>query len=304
MGSSDYGSFLCELFCFDFLMAAFGGKIIKECTGSKALSIGAYAALLFLPAVIFNSAFLGQSDAIFTAFVLLAVLMLMKKHYFWSFIFLGCAFSFKLQFVFIIPLFVICYVCMSKFSVLNFVLIPLTLMVLSIPAYIAGRPVMDVFKIYFFQVYQYHDMSLGYPSFWYVINIADFKAFYKFAILLTIAVLGFVLYYTLKRKIDMSQPKTILLVGALTAWTCVFFLPDMHERYGYMTDILMVLLCFAEPEFVPFAVVPPLLSTSVYFGHYGDMNMRIVSGIAFAAYALFMRKWISKTKSLDYIENA
>ena len=137
---------------FDFLMAAAGGKIIKECTGSKALSVGAYAALLFLPAVIFNSAFLGQSDAIFTAFVLLAVLQ-MKKHYFWFFIFLGCAFSFKLQFVFIIPLFVICYVCMSKFSVLNFVLIPLTLMVLSIPAYIAGRPVMDVFKIYFFQVY-------------------------------------------------------------------------------------------------------------------------------------------------------
>lgn len=277
---------------FDFLMAFTGSRIIQKVTERKTLAVTAYVILLFLPEVVFNSSYLGQCDAIWTSFVLLSILFLMKEKYFISFIFLGCAFAFKLQFVFIVPLFVFAWVIGKRFSVLNFVLVPGMLMALSIPAYIAGRPIMDVFRMYFFQVYQYHDMSLGFPSFWTMVGITEFKEFYKFAILLTIMILGILLYFAMKNRVDMTKPQKILLVGALTSWTCVLFLPDMHERYGYLTDILLILLCIADYKYFPFAAVPAVVSICVYFGNYHSMNLRLAALIYFIAYAASIYIWV------------
>ena len=274
----------------DFLLAYTGYQIVKLSTGSSSAGTIAYVSLLFLPEVIFNSSYLGQCDSIFTTFALLALLFLMKEKYLLSFVFLGCSFAFKLQFVFIVPVFVIAYVIRQKFSALNFLIVPLMLMVLSIPAYIAGRPVLDVFRMYFFQVYQYHDMSLGFPSFWTLVGITEFKVFYKFAILITVAVLGLILYFIMKRNIDLSRADHLLLIAALTSWTCVLFLPDMHERYGYLADVLLVLLCVTKTKYFPYAFVPALVSTCVYFSHYQTLNLRAASLIYFAAYLICMIK--------------
>ena len=290
--------------CFDYLMAFTGRHLIRKATGNKGLANGACIALLFLPEVVFNSAYLGQCDAMWTSFVLLGLAFLMKDKILPCFLCLGIAFSFKLQFVFILPVFVFAYVCGKRFSVFSFLLIPLTLMAMCIPAYIAGRPLADCFGMYFFQVYQYHDMSLGFPSFWTLIGLTEFNLFYKFAILFTVAVLGCLLYLSMKKDIDMHDPKMILTIAALTSWTCVLFLPDMHERYGYLADILLILLCFANRKYAPWAIVPAITSACVYFAHYQNMNMQVMALFYFLAYVVCIVFFIRSLKRKEEVHSA
>lgn len=100
---------------FDIVLAISGAAIVKELTKDKTKAFVAYMILLLVPAVVLNSAMWGQCDSIYTSFVLLSILFLLKKKYIKSFVLLGLAFSFKLQFIFIIPLYILYYLSEKKF---------------------------------------------------------------------------------------------------------------------------------------------------------------------------------------------
>lgn len=109
-------------FVFDFLMAIGAALLVRELVPrhKNAYGIAAYAITLFVPSVILNSAAWGQCDAIYAAPILFALYFLVKKKYVRSFVSLGIAFAFKLQAVFILPLFIIYYICEEKYSILYF----------------------------------------------------------------------------------------------------------------------------------------------------------------------------------------
>ena len=62
-----------------------------------------------LPMVIINSSIFKQCDSIYTAFLLWSLYFFLCKKYSLSFIFIGLAFSFKLQTLFLLPFFIIAY---------------------------------------------------------------------------------------------------------------------------------------------------------------------------------------------------
>ena len=108
---------------FDILMGLFGYLIVKELSNRK-YSYLSWLVILFLPTVILNGSVWAQCDSIYTTFVLLSLYLLLKEKYSLSFLSLGIAFSFKLQFIFILPLFIILYFVNKKFKIWNFLLIP------------------------------------------------------------------------------------------------------------------------------------------------------------------------------------
>jgi len=111
---------------FDFILALSSGLLVKEIVKKNKVTyfLITFCIVLFIPSVILNSSEWGQCDSIYSSFVILSLLFLMKKKYKTSFLMLGLAFSFKLQFIFILPLFVILYFCEEKFSILDFLIIP------------------------------------------------------------------------------------------------------------------------------------------------------------------------------------
>ena len=273
-------------FLTDIIQAIAGGTIVKRITGRQADRLFTIGILLVLPEVVLNSAYWSQCDSVWSGFVLLAVLCLMDRKYFLSFVFLGVAFSFKMQTVFIFPLFVMYYFKEGGFSIFSFLIIPLVFLLLCSPAFIAGRPVTSFLSSYFMQVYEYDEMVISFPSFWALTQLLDFKAYYRFGVMVTFAILGVFFYVVLRENLDLKKNKSLLLLAAISSWTCVLFLPSMHERYGYLSDILLVILIILDHDYLPFGIIPPIVSI-ISYGCYltgGGRNLVIMAGAHMIAY--------------------
>lgn len=225
---------------FDIALAGSAAYLVWTLAHGKSrkfLAAITYVIVLFLPQVMANGALWGQCDSIYATFGILALTFLLKDRYTLSFVLLGLAFAFKLQFVFLLPTFVVVYVVKKRFSIFNFLIIPLVNIILCLPAIIAGKPFWECMMIYANQTQTYNDvMSLNFVSFWNIFNV-DPNYWYLAGVALALVVcaiaLGFILHY----KIDLTQERIL----TLTIWFMVvvtFLLPGMHERYLYVGEIL------------------------------------------------------------------
>ena len=224
---------------FDFLLAIFGALLVYFASGKNEVkTLLGYTFILLSPIVVFNSAFWGQCDAIYSAFVVMAMICILKDKEILSFILLGCAFAFKLQFIFILPVFCLIYLRKKSFSILYFLLIPLTNVVLCLPAIIAGRPITDVVSIYVNQTSTYEHMTMNYPNLYAVIG-DYYEQLHTLAIIFTIILLGIGAFIAIYKKVEITCQNVIWL-SIWSVWTCVMFLPAMHERYGFLVECLLI----------------------------------------------------------------
>lgn len=259
---------------FDFVLALCVGKIVSyisngEKNRARVNGVLGYAAVLMLPMVLLNSSFWGQCDAIYTAFVMLSILALIKEKNVLSFVFLGIAFAFKLQAIFILPLYIFIYFYSKKFSIINFVIIPVAMVILSLPSIIMGRKISDIFGVYVGQADLDKVFTFCYPNVWGVVtkNQAQYDNYsaIKFAGIIIAAVIIFsFMFVWINKKIKLS-PVNILCMAYTLASTCVMFLPAMHERYGFLSEIILLILAIKNKKLMPFAFVSYLIITICYF---------------------------------------
>ena len=106
---------------FDFILSIMVAKLIYALTKSESKAVFSYAVVLFLPTNIINSSLWGQCDSIYVTFVICSLYYLVRNCFKTSFVILGIAFAFKLQTIFIVPIFVYYYFIEKKYSILYFV---------------------------------------------------------------------------------------------------------------------------------------------------------------------------------------
>lgn len=251
---------------FDFLLAVMAGKIVKKLKPASdyGFCLG-YGVTLLLPNVIFNSSFWGQSDGLCAAFLLAAFYYWLEERYRIMMLMFGIAFSFKLQAVFFLPFLMIVYWQGRKFSVLHFLLIPLIMLVMNIPAMMAGYPPSITFAKYIGQTGEYPWLYYFYPNLWFFFQARPYYLFGAGAMLLTVsALLLFVVI--LIRKGVVPNRSNGLAIALWSAYTCCFFLPSMHERYGYFCEILAVLLALIHVRslWLPMGMVLCVLPKYLY----------------------------------------
>ena len=227
------------------------GNICRNESGYKIPII--YGCVLLLPTVIMNSAFWGQCDSIYTFFLLWSLWFLYKEKYSLSLLMLGCSFAFKLQCILLMPLFLFFCFC-KRFSILGFLITVFTFWFSGIVAYVQGRGLLDGFSVYLFQVGEYRRMWMNVPSFWFFFE-ANYEKYQIFAICLTFVILSLVLLLILKSNITLTSFKQIIAFALFIEWTCIIFLPAMHERYTYVMDILALLLAFSDKNFIKYALI-------------------------------------------------
>jgi len=155
---------------FDFVCAIYGAKIVNYLTKNKLYTLITYGVLVFLPTILVNGAMWGQCDSIYASFILISLYYLFKKKYILSFIFLGLSFAFKLQFIFILPVYVLLLFREKKIHFYHFFIIPLVNIIMCLPAIIAGRSFIDTMLIYFEQVDYYEDLVLNFPNLYNLIQ--------------------------------------------------------------------------------------------------------------------------------------
>ena len=141
------------------------------------------------------------------------------------------------------------------------------MVVMGIPGLLKGRSILDIFLIYFNQTGTYGSLYINYPSFWglFLSKIpSDYSAILKpAAILLTVAVLAVLMLCFLREKITYT-PVTSLYMAFIMLFTCILFLPAMHERYGYLYEILSIVLVFFLPKTGGLCVTLHMLSLITY----------------------------------------
>lgn len=237
---------------FDYVLAIAVTMIVryiyKQHKNKEVICLAFYSVILFLPTVILNSAYWAQADAIYTAFIMLSLFFLIKKRYTVALIFLGISFAFKLQFIFILPLYIFIYASERRFSVWNFLIIPLVDAVLCVPAIIFGKSIYKCITVYLGQTSEYSAyLSMNFPNIYNLLFptksnfvISPNGSISKLGILFTLFIFFVILLAIMYKKIKFDEQK-IIEFGLWSVMIATFFLPSMHERYLFIGDILSVL---------------------------------------------------------------
>lgn len=246
---------------FDLLMGFIGYLIVKKLNNQK-YSYLSWIIILLLPTVILNGSMWAQCDSIYTTFILLSLYLLLEEKYSLSFLALGISFSFKLQFIFILPLYIILYFVNKKFSIFNFLLIPLGNILMCLPVILMGMPVINCFTTYLEQTTDY--------SAYLTRNLANIfellpniKAIGHILIFITGLFFLILLIYFIKRKKEFSQ-KEIINLGLLSILIAVYFLPFMHERYMFAADVLSIIWYFIYKKKIYIPIIINLSSLAGY----------------------------------------
>ena len=277
---------------FDVVLAIAVSLLVRDILGeAKWATYLAFSLIWLSPLVFLNSAGWAQCDSIYSSFALFSLLLFNRKKYNASMCMLGVAFAFKLQAVFVLPLFLFAYFERKEFSLTKFLLVPLSMIAVSLPSLFFGRNILDIFKVYVNQTSTYHVIAKNYPSFWLMScpqnDLTPYKHLKLAAICFTIFILALLMCYWLKKGYK-TNGINLYIMAYLVIYTCVLFLPCMHERYGYLYEILAIMLAILIPKAIPLCIGLIFISLNTY-GHYLfsiDINIMTLAFVNTMIYCL------------------
>lgn len=280
---------------FDFLLAAGVGYMVYDLSsdGRGKKAVLAYTLVVCSPIVYLNSASWAQCDAIYTFFMIASLIFLFRERFIPAFLLLGLAFAFKLQAVFLLPFFLFYYFVKKKYTVLYFGLIPVMMFVTGIPALIMGRNIGDILVVYLDQTDYFKVMANNAPSIWALFAGSGSGECYESmkysAIGLTIAVLGCLMAAWVIKRVRMSRANMVFM-AFLLSYTCVLFLPAMHERYGYFYEILAIIIVFLEKKTIPLAVSLAGISLVTYGSFLFDreISLSVLAAVNLVVYTAYV----------------
>lgn len=270
---------------FDLILAWGAARLVYRFTDNRMAVMAAFMATLYLPTVYLNGALWGQCDSIYAAFALWSVVFALDERPWLSVISVALSFAFKLQAVFIMPVFLI-FLFAGKMKWYHLAAFPATYAVTAIPAVMAGRPFMDAIMLYFNQA-ETVGSSLNYnsPS---VFAFVPWNAEVNTALLTELGIVAaflflFLLYLHCWLCRDSLDDKALLICTVLTVVAVPYLLPHMHDRYFFIADVMSLVLAFVIPWL---GFCPVLVSFASLLGYHAYLKMRFLLPMSYGAAAL------------------
>ena len=265
---------------FDIILAFAGLLLVRRCGGSHLRAAVCFFVILFLPTVLLNSACWGQCDSIYVSFALLGLAFAIpygeqQGHPVLSMICIAVSFGFKLQAVFLMPIWLLLWVW-QKYKWYWFAVFPLAYLVLILPAVLLGRPLADAVMLYVDQA-DTVGSALNYnaPSLTALIrNPSSPESVSRILIVCAFAATFLVLFLGifLRNRMDV---KMFLCFSALIVLLIPFLLPHMHDRYFYAGDILTAVLAVCIPWLSVSALLMEFGSFICYLAYFTGYYQRI-----------------------------
>lgn len=270
---------------FDVVLAWAALRLAARFTDSPARRLSCFIAVLYLPTVFLNGSVWGQCDSTYAALALLGVCLALEDRPVLSMVCAALSFGFKLQAVFILPVYAVLWMY-GKFNWKHFLVFPLTYVLLVLPAVLLGRPFLDTLTLYLRQTGSIGD-ALNYNSssiFAFFRNISDAALASKLGVIAAFALMGLILAAAWLNRARLSD-RAVLGAALLFAIGIPFLLPHMHERYFFVADILAVVLAFSCPEFAVTAVLTQFASL---LGYHAYLKMRYLLPMRYGSCALVL----------------
>ena len=238
----------------DFSLAFVVLLLVRIRYDRRPVWLGAGAAVLFAPTIFFNSALWGQCDAIPTTFLLAALYYLLQRRPGRALLFFSVALAFKVQVVFLLPLFFVLW-AKGELPLKYFLLLPVVYLALCLPALLAGRPLFDLLTIYLDQANTYRRLTSSAPNLyqWLPDNA---EVFGRAGLIFAVTLVGFLCYSCLKSEARWEK-HLIIRLALVSAILVPFALPYMHERYFYAADCIAIVYGFYFPRrfYIPLVVI-------------------------------------------------
>lgn len=251
---------------FDLLLAWAGLRICRRlCREGSSAPLICFIALLFLPTAVLNGAYWGQCDSLYTALLLLALSCALDEQPKRSVVLLALAFSFKLQTIFLLPLWCVFWFT-GRVKFRHLLLFPAAYAASILPALALGKPLADILGVYLGQMSEYSGLTLNAPSVFaflpYKVTVNE-PLLARVGIAAAFALVLFLLGVLFFRR-RCAPPERLLNAAAALAIGVPFLLPYMHERYFFPADVLTLIWACTDRRRIPIAALVCLSSLSSY----------------------------------------
>ena len=253
---------------FDVLLAWACMKLLGLYTGSRAKLLGVFLAVLFLPTVVINGAYWAQCDSIYAFFGLFALYLGLRGRGCASMVSLAACFAFKLQAVFIIPVFFILLLA-KKIRWRELLVFPAAYIVFMLPALIAGRPFIETMTLYFAQAGTVGDaMNYNAPSLTSMFQWSGNTESWSTLLIAAAFALVLASYAVAAVKRRELDDTVFLGFALLLAMGIPYLLPHMHDRYFFISGVLALVLAFRDRRFFPIPLLAELASLHCYYAYF------------------------------------
>ena len=267
---------------FDLMLAISGAVFVRRCGEKPDKQLICFFVLLYLPTVALNSAFWGQCDSIYVSLAIMGINFALpdrngKEYPVLSVVCIGMSFAFKLQAVFLMPLWIVLWIW-KKHKLYWAVLFPVTYIAMMLPALLKGRSFSEVLFFYIKQA-DTVGSALNYnaPSLTALMkNTAGSEELSRCLVVLafTAMILLVVIGVLLRKSLTSKQ---FLVLSVMMGIVIPFFLPHMHDRYFYAADVLSLILAVCEPGLIPVALGVQFGSLICYLGYINGYYLRLGS---------------------------
>jgi Gpi18-like mannosyltransferase len=272
---------------FDLICAAFVYKLVRLKYPAGLTPVFSFLAVLFAPTVFLNSSMWGQADVIYTTGLVACLYYLCRHRPGLALVVFGLAFAFKMQAMFLAP-FLLALLVKKEVAWKSVFIVPLVYLLSLVPAWLAGRPFLDLLLIYVSQSTQYRSLSKNAPSFyvWFPNSAYDFL--YPAGLILAVVVALVLVMGVYKSQVKVDRELMVQL-ALLSVLSMPYFLPKMHERFFFAADILSIVYGFYFPTyfFIPIAVIAS--SFFAYFPYLFKIRMPLsVFSVALATVIIIL----------------
>ncbi len=255
---------------FDLVLAVAICRIVDHISSSEKRGGAAFILVLALPTVFINGSIWGQCDSIYVSLALLGLYFTLDRRPWAGMICLGFSFAFKLQAIFLIPVFFACLLS-GKLKLRHLPLFPAAYALAVSPAILAGRSASDVLLFYFKTASTVGDgLNYNSPSmyslkpFWYPAN-PEQAARLGVLCAMVLCVLFALVFLVRFKKID---DRSVLFAALLLTCGIPLFLPHMHDRYFFFCDMLTLAAAFVVPWTAPFILFSQFASLLGYYAYF------------------------------------
>jgi len=287
---------------FDLVCSGMVFLIVRMRYQTGLLPMWAALTVMVAPTVICNSGMWGQADSIYAGFLLACILLLMQGRGALAMTAFALALSIKFQSMFLAP--ALCAFWLRRLiRFRHLLLVPVVYALAMVPAWLEGRPALDLATVYMTQSATYHTLSKHAPNPYLWLPDRYYDPIVIAGVML-MAVIGCYYVWCVVRSRVQLDPPLILKLCLLSLLMTPFFLPKMHERFFFAADVTAIAYAFYFPRQYIVAIMVSFASFFAYQSflfHYTlvpPMVLPIVMGTALVLVAA------STKNSLDDAEDA
>lgn len=269
---------------FDVLLAWGAMRLVGVVCSGRFKRAFTYYAVLLLPTVVLNGAYWGQCDSIYIAFAVISLWCALSDRPKTAVCMIALSFSFKLQAVFLMPMFLV-FIFTGRIKWRHLLVFPITYLIIVMPAVIAGRPFMDTLMLYVNQGSTVGSLlNYNSPSFFAMLKNADVDLWSKLGVVIAFAFTLGVIAFLYSRRHSLTD-RALIAAAVIFAIGIPFLLPHMHDRYFFGADVLTLVFAVISPAYF---LVPICTQFASLLGYHAYLRGKYLFPMSYGSVALII----------------